>query len=433
MNHRQYRRAAHYNITHVRRQSFYSLPSAHIDLLSDQPFSLPQTFQAVDNAIDSNADIAEAILNAGLQLYEIDPDDESWHGKATPNDVDKARTTINQLYRDWSTEGQPERHAVYLPIFNALAALPPPLLPITQQNYNILVPGAGLGRIVLELCGLGYTVTGNEISYHQLLASFYILNCTQRARQHTLYPWALKFSNHMTRADQLQSVSIPDVTPADELAANSVNLPGSLNYGERLSMTAGDFVVIYRHDKYESHFYAVVTCFFIDTAPNILNYIETIRHCLQPGGIWINIGPLKWHFESSPTPAEREKLDQRGERVNDSHIGSLHHTSHNFSCPISPEQVSPVVTGAQQHSSMTSEHSRAERDNSDWSTVTSKGIGEPGSFELSNDEVTALVQRLGFEMIENSQAPAGATGYIRDPRSMLQHVYRPAFWVARKP
>jgi len=45
---RQYRQAAHYNITHLRRQSFYSLPTAHMDILCEPPFSIPQTFDAVD-------------------------------------------------------------------------------------------------------------------------------------------------------------------------------------------------------------------------------------------------------------------------------------------------------------------------------------------------------------------------------------------------
>lgn len=35
---------------------------------------------------------------------------------------------------------------------------------------------------------------------------------------------------------------------------------------------------------------AIVTCFFIDTAPNVFEYIETIYRLLRPGGYWINLG-----------------------------------------------------------------------------------------------------------------------------------------------
>lgn len=34
----------------------------------------------------------------------------------------------------------------------------------------------------------------------------------------------------------------------------------------------------------------VATCFFIDTAHNVLEYVETIWKILKPGGVWINLG-----------------------------------------------------------------------------------------------------------------------------------------------
>lgn len=35
---------------------------------------------------------------------------------------------------------------------------------------------------------------------------------------------------------------------------------------------------------------AVVTCFFIDTARNVLNYLRIIHGLLHEGGVWINLG-----------------------------------------------------------------------------------------------------------------------------------------------
>ncbi|KAF2162166.1 hypothetical protein M409DRAFT_69373 [Zasmidium cellare ATCC 36951] len=375
---RQYRRAAHYNITHLRRQSFYALPAAQKELLSAAPFSLPKTFDAVDNAIDSNADIAEAILDAIMPGFGLSASDETWKGKATQNDMDKARSTIRQMYRDWSAEGLPERHASFAPIMAALNTYLPAESPAQRHQIRVLVPGAGLGRLVFDMCLAGYTVEGNEISYHQLLASQYLLNYTQRAGQHTLFPWALSFSNHNTRANQLRSVAIPDAHPGAALEAAEQEIGSEVHYSERMSMSTGDFCVVYRQPDYEDTFDAVATCFFIDTAPNVIHYIETIKTCLRPGGVWINLGPLLWHFESTLTPAEREKAQ-----------GKTKGTPSDF-----------------------------------------EGIGEPGSFELSNDEVTSLVSQYGFEIVEQRDAPA--TGYIQDPSSMLQNVYQPTFWVAKK-
>ncbi|OQN97660.1 hypothetical protein B0A48_16524 [Cryoendolithus antarcticus] len=382
---RQYRQAAHYNITHLRRQAFYSLPAAHVDMLSEPPFSLPQTFRDVDDAIDCNADIADAVLASGLEQFGINPDNHTWHGAAKPSDVDKCRSTIRQLYRDWSAEAAPEREAVYAPIFEALGPQCSRIAASGTGHLRVLVPGAGLGRLAWELAGRGYESEGNEISYHQLIASHYILNRTAHTGQHNLYPWALAFSNHLTRANQLRAVSIPDVDSAALLDSKN---------GGSLHMTAGDFCALYREPRYAETFDAVVTCFFIDTAPNVIEYIETVKHCLKSGGIWVNVGPLLWHFEAAPTPAERRRDRERRRASPDMEVD--------------------------------------DDDNVQSREYENSGIGAPGSFELSNDEVVALVQKLGFEIVEHVDRLKQPAGYIQDSESMLQNTYRPSLWVARK-
>lgn len=44
----------------------------------------------------------------------------------------------------------------------------------------------------------------------------------------------------------------------------------------------------------------VATCFFLDTAHNVLDYLATISSLLLPGGVWINQGPLLYHFADTP-------------------------------------------------------------------------------------------------------------------------------------
>ena len=44
------------------------------------------------------------------------------------------------------------------------------------SDVKILVPGAGLGRLVFEFARLGYSCQGNEWSMHMLLVSNFILN-----------------------------------------------------------------------------------------------------------------------------------------------------------------------------------------------------------------------------------------------------------------
>lgn len=61
----------------------------------------------------------------------------------------------------------------------------------------------------------------------------------------------------------------------------------------KFSMTAGDFLEVYVN---ADEWHCVATCFFIDCAPNVVDFIETIYHILKPGGIWINLGPLLYHY-----------------------------------------------------------------------------------------------------------------------------------------
>ncbi len=60
------------------------------------------------------------------------------------------------------------------------------------------------------------------------------------------------------------------------------------------SMVAGEFVEVYKKqpEKWDS----IITCFFIDTANNIIEYIHTIYAALKKGGVWINFGPLLYHY-----------------------------------------------------------------------------------------------------------------------------------------
>ncbi len=73
-------------------------------------------------------------------------------------------------------------------------------------------------------------------------------------------------------------------------------------------MSASDFLLLYGAEDHKDSFDAVATVFFLDTAPNVIRYIEAIKNCLRPGGILVNMGPLLWHFENNaPGTHRREK------------------------------------------------------------------------------------------------------------------------------
>ena len=388
-NIRQYRRAAHYNVTHRRRQNFYALPTSQWQLLAAPPFNILSSFDRADDAIDANADIALEILKSGLEAFGLqdEPLDPAtnWKGTAKPSDMDKARSTIRQLYRDWSAEGSAERTKSFESVFSDLVRLFPVRV---RGTTKVLVPGSGLGRLVFEVCQLGFDVEGNEISYHQLMTSNWILNKVKANEQFDLYPFALTFSNHTSRENQFKRVKIPDIHPGTELEFSSPETP--IHASDRIGMTAADFVVLYGDEKNHKRFDAVVTVFFLDTAPNVLRYIEVIHNCLKDGGYWINLGPLLWHFEETRgPPVERGSPGQNTAR-------------------------------AAAFATTRTDGERQEK----------LGIDEPGSIELTNEEILLLVERMGFHI--QSHRLQDNTGYIQDPESMLKNMYSVSHWIARK-
>eukprot|EP01122_Echinamoeba_exundans_P012048 TRINITY_DN4961_c0_g1_i1.p1 TRINITY_DN4961_c0_g1~~TRINITY_DN4961_c0_g1_i1.p1 ORF type:complete len:392 (+),score=57.30 TRINITY_DN4961_c0_g1_i1:31-1206(+) len=212
-----------------------------------------------------------------------------------PN-IEKVQSTLRQFVREWSALGAPEREQSYKPFMDELQKR----FPINDENkfkYRVLCPGSGLGRLPFEICRLGYACQGNEFSYFMLIPSNFILNRTSRVGEHVLFPFLHNTCNAVSEDDIFTSVEIPDVLPSD------------LPPGADFSYAAGDFVEIYSGQP--DHWDAVCTCFFIDTANSIFDYIETIWNILKPGGVWINLGPLLYHYADMPGEMSIElSLDQ---------------------------------------------------------------------------------------------------------------------------
>ncbi|XP_030470699.2 uncharacterized protein LOC115688894 [Syzygium oleosum] len=222
---------------------------------------------------DSNKDVSSSScdwLDPSLQLH------------VPLVDVDKVRCIIRNIVRDWAAEGQKERDQCFKPILEELDALFPNRS--RESPPSCLVPGAGLGRLALEISSLGFISQGNEFSYYMMICSSFILNQTQAADEWTIYPWIHSNCNSLSDSDQLRPVSIPDIHPA------------SAGITEGFSMCGGDFVEVYSDPCQVGIWDSVVTCFFIDTAHNIVEYIEIISKILKEGGVWINLGPLLYHF-----------------------------------------------------------------------------------------------------------------------------------------
>mmetsp|Transcript_233 Transcript_233/g.360 ORF Transcript_233/g.360 Transcript_233/m.360 type:complete len:475 (+) Transcript_233:142-1566(+) len=200
---------------------------------------------------------------------------------------------ITHIVRDWSSTGKEARHSIHTWCIHQLEDI---TLKFQHQKFSglsILVPGAGMGRLAFDLSKKGYSVEANEISIVMSAVAYRILHCEGRGKFH---PYAFDyFTNEVNAAGRSHEINFPDFQ-----WSNETFLIGSLSY------TIGDFVEIYASVKREETFMSVVTCFFIDTATNIYEYILVIRNVLKNGGAWINVGPLQWHQNAKLNPSSSE-------------------------------------------------------------------------------------------------------------------------------
>jgi carnosine N-methyltransferase len=205
------------------------------------------------------------------------------------------RQVVAHLVRDWSALGADIRAPLYDWCSHALATYGPPP---DVAGPPVLVPGAGLGRLAWQLAAVdGYTVEALESSTVMAAAAHAMLlyhhhhddgSTSSNGSFKTPRPpltihahAADPFNNEVDSRQRYESCRVPDVNATRMLIGTG-----------RLSYTVAVFDKIVLPARYYG---AVVTCFFIDTATTLIDYVSTVRAILRPGGIWINIGPLQWH------------------------------------------------------------------------------------------------------------------------------------------
>ncbi|XP_011301595.1 UPF0586 protein C9orf41 homolog isoform X2 [Fopius arisanus] len=276
-----------HSLQRVKKTESYllSLPPHHQKLLT----KYREHLQEVKLCIENNDDIIKLIIKDVSHIFEnVNPSNTHTDSTLNPRpvlaDQEKVQATIKQLVRDWSSEGKDERDTCYQPIIDEIIAQFPAEF-WNAADVQVLVPGAGLGRLAYEIAKRGYTCQGNEFSLFMLFASHFVLNKCRGINSYQVHPWVHQYMNNLLAGHQTQAVSFPDVNPSD--------LPENAQF----SMTAGDFLEVYTESN---HWDCVATCFFIDCANNVVQFIETIHNILKPGGIWINLGPLLYHFSDMP-------------------------------------------------------------------------------------------------------------------------------------
>ena len=193
---------------------------------------------------------------------------------ASDHAYDSVGQVLAHIVRDWTDLGAPIRDATYRWCIEQIKEAE------GLEDPRILVPGAGLGRLAWELASQGWTVEALE---HSLVMASATASILQRGVSGFIHPYASEyFSNEVESSQRYEAVAVPDVE-------NPKDIRGSMSY------TVSDFTLYRGMPGTKGTFNVVVTCFFIDTATNVLDCMEVIWHILEEGGVWINVGPLQWH------------------------------------------------------------------------------------------------------------------------------------------
>lgn len=375
-----YGRWAYQDIIAPRKVKLASLTKTDLALI---PW-YPQHIEHIHECVKMNSEFGQNLALTVAPEWGATVDPAQWLDPRS-QDFDKVRSVLLQLTREWSSDGEVEREAVFGKIIEALEAQYTDLA--DRQNIKVVVPGCGTGRLVFELVRRGFWCQGNEVSYHMLLASNFVLNHSFVAHHHSVFPYVHKFLHLTKRHNQIRPVTIPDVNPSEimDLQQATPEIP----YTELMSMTAGSFTDLYGRPNLDlesenytnssevnqfrlsnaASFDVVVTCFFLDTALNIIDHLRAIHHCLKNGGLWVNFGPLLWHFE----------------------------------------------------------------DDGDMGYITRDGVKIATAYkglELSRDDLLALVKEIGFDVLKHESGIK--TGYCADPRLLGGFEYQNEFWVATK-
>jgi len=254
---------AQFNRINMKEAHFEMLPMLYTKFIPQ----FPKKFMTMRQCISQN----EAFLKR-IASHPLFPGESSTPAEFYTHNV---RSVLQQCVRDWADEGDKDRKACYGPILDSIEALYQEKE--ARKDVHVLDPGCSLGRLVYELVRLGFTAEGSEISNLKFLCSDVITNKLSKD-ECTLYPWVDQVTNQWSFENQSRGINIPNIDARQLVKDNP-----------RWKISQGDFREIFKEPK---KFDVIVSCFFLDTALNVMDYLKVITYLLKPGGYLISMGPL---------------------------------------------------------------------------------------------------------------------------------------------
>lgn len=247
----------------------------------------------IDQSISYNQKILSAIADGAVKSFGISYKDfDLLRGSNNSNTSSTNYRVIEALghyIRDWSPDGDAELK----PMMNYITEQLNRVIPVHERLKTcVIIPGLGLGRIAHEIASVGTDIGSSFGAVHAIeysglmhLCNQFIYSSENEVKDYDIFPYVHSCSNFIDSSSQFRS----------SVVHSGQNKP------ENLALNHEDFRYFEIPNKSLFENVVVVSAFFIDTAENLVTYLDTIQELTTPSrrndiknGYWINIGPLKY-------------------------------------------------------------------------------------------------------------------------------------------
>ncbi len=243
-----------------------------------------EKLNTVDKYFERNNTILSTIVEEAIKRHNIKDFElkmiEKQAQSSKRNNYFRVVESLCHYARDWSVKPNDE-------IIPLLRYIKNQTMPLNDKNTTVIVPGSGLGRVAHTLASeMNFSsVHAIEFSWLMTLMNEFMYLKSGINDSLNVYPYLHTYSNHFKTADQLRPVQIQ----------HSLEKPSNLNiHTEDFTKFA---IAEHLETGQDPENVVFVTCFFLDTAENLVEYIQAINRISGSfKGVkkWINVGPLKY-------------------------------------------------------------------------------------------------------------------------------------------
>lgn len=243
----------------------------------------PKKLNLVDNHFDKNNEILSTIVSNAIKKYEIKDFElklvEEQATASKRNNYFRVVESLCHYARDWPVTPSEE-------VTPLLEYIKQQCKDLDNDKTVAIVPGSGLGKVSHTLAQLNFSsVHAVEFSWLMVLMNEFLYLKQENIKKLNIYPYLHTYSNHLTVDDQLRPVEIShSIAKPSNLAIHNADFT-KFKIHEHLRPTESPENLLF------------VTCFFLDTAENLIEYLQAINRIsssFKGTKKWINLGPLKY-------------------------------------------------------------------------------------------------------------------------------------------